>query len=852
MGRFIFSRLSVGDTSASKKYKAYVAALRQSVYLILLPILVCLIALGQANAQFAQQGSKLVGTGAVGGAQQGRSISLSSDGNTAIVGGYNDNGSAGAAWVWTRSAGVWTQQGSKLVGTGAVGGAQQGQSVSISSDGNTAIVGGWVDSSNAGAAWVWTRSGGIWTQQGSKLVGTGAVDPAYQGSSVSVSSDGNTAIVGGFFDDSGVGAVWVWTRSGGVWTQQGSKLVGTGDVGGAQQGRSVSLSSDGNTAIVGGISDNSNVGAAWVWTRSAGVWTQQGSKLVGTGVVGGAQQGWSISLSSDGNTAIVGGRDDNGSAGAAWVWTRSAGVWTQQGSKLVGTGAVGGAEQGQSVSLSSDGNTAMVGGNLDNGVGAAWAWKRSAGVWTQQGNKLVGTGAAGSAEQGWSVSLSSDGNTAIVGGYVDNTTVGAVWVYQFFGGPAAISSIRDIPSDQGGKIRVQWNKSGSDTTANAPHQTTYYGLWRRIPPGGAASSRSTMSLAKTMNDTLGTLYDFLTTVPAVQSPTYNVVAQTLSDSTSTGTHRYRYLVTAHTSDPNVFYLSPEDSGYSVDNLPPAAPGNAQTIQLANGPISVTWNRDRTDPDVAHYTVYRSTHDGFAVGPATQLTTSTDTTVVDATTSVGQTYYYRVTTVDIHDNESIPTVQLGTTALAVEITSFAAIAKENSIELAWTTATENNLYGFEVERESMSNWQKAGFVEGAGTSNSPRDYSFVDNGLLGGIYSYRLKQIDRDGKFKYSQSVEATINVPIVFTLDQNFPNPFNPTTTIRYGLPDRSSVRLVITNTVGQEVALLENGEQDAGYHEIEWRANVASGIYFYRLESVSVSDPNNRFVEVKKMLFLK
>jgi hypothetical protein len=162
-----------------------------------------------------------------------------------------------------------------------------------------------------------------------------------------------------------------------VWSQQGSKLVGTGAIEGAYQGWSVALSADGNTAIVGGRGDNSYAGAAWVFTRSSGVWSQQGSKLVGTGAVGQAEQGWSVAFSADGNTAIVGGRLDNFSAGATWVFTRSSGVWSQQGGKLVGTGAVGSAYQGNSVALSADGNTAIVGGNGDNFVGAAWVFTRS-------------------------------------------------------------------------------------------------------------------------------------------------------------------------------------------------------------------------------------------------------------------------------------------------------------------------------------------------------------------------------------------------------------------------------------------------------------------------------------------
>ena len=397
-------------------------------------VLVCAMVLFShpALAQFSQQGPKLVGTGTVGIVQQGQSVSISADGNTAIVGGYADNGLAGAAWVFTRSGGVWTQQGPKLVGSGfeLTGGIQRSISVSLSADGNTAIIGASLDHSNAGAAWVFTRSGGVWTQQGPKLVGSGAVGGyVNQGFSVSLSADGNTAIIGGHGDNSGAGAAWVWTRSGGVWTQQGPKLVGSGAVGSAQQGWSVSLSADGNTAIVGGWTDNNPAGAAWVWTRSGGVWTQQGPKLVGSG--GGAnRQGFSVSLSADSNTAIVGATNGGIGTGAAWVWTRSGGVWTQQGPKLVGSDAVGSADQGISVSLSADGNTAIVGGEADNGnAGAAWVWTRSGGVWTQQGAKLVGSGASSGAQQGSSVSLSADGTTAIVGGPGDNNYAGAAWVF---------------------------------------------------------------------------------------------------------------------------------------------------------------------------------------------------------------------------------------------------------------------------------------------------------------------------------------------------------------------------------------------------------------------------------------
>jgi hypothetical protein len=380
-----------------------------------------------ALAQFKQDGKKLVGMLATGASGQG-AVSLSAGGDTAIVGGPGDNSGAGAAWVFARKGEVWTQQSGKLVGTGAVGASGQG-AVSLSADGDTAIVGGPYDNSDTGAAWVYTRSGGVWTQQGSKLVGTGAVGAAYQGWSVALCADGNTAIVGGWGDNSDAGAAWVFTRSGGVWTQQGAKLVGTGAVGAAQLGGSVALDVHGDTAIVGGTQDNSQAGAAWVFTRSGGVWTQQGGKLVGKGAVGAAIQGV-VALSADGGTAVVGGPHDNSFVGAAWVFTRSVGVWTQQGGKLVGTGGVGMQAQGASVSLSADGAAAILGGPWDNSYfGATWVFTRRGGVWTQQGVKLVGTGAAGDASQGVGVSLSADGDTAIEGGLYDNASTGAAWVF---------------------------------------------------------------------------------------------------------------------------------------------------------------------------------------------------------------------------------------------------------------------------------------------------------------------------------------------------------------------------------------------------------------------------------------
>jgi len=403
-----------------------------------------------AAAQYLQQGSKLVGSGAVGAAEQGYALALSGDGNTFAEGGPADATSTGAVWVYTRTGGAWTQQGLKFSGTGATGAASQGSSVAISADGNTLIVGGPNDSANAGAAWVFVRSGGVWTQQGSKLVGMGAVGPAYQGTSVALSADGTIAIIGGPNDNAGVGAVWVFTRSGGIWSQAGSKLVGSNPAGPAAEGTSVALSADSSTLIVGGPNDNaSGVGSAWIFTQSGGVWSQQGSKLVS-----GGRGGTAVALSPDGNTAVVAGPQINGSNargsffGGAFIFTRTGGVWTKQGGVL-GNG-------GSSVVLSPDGTTVIQGSpGSEPSVGRAFVFKRI-GVWSEFTSQIIGAGEVGPSGQGWSIALSADDKTALSGGPQDNAGAGAVWVFNLHNAAAT----HDFNGD--GKSDILWRDTSGD------------------------------------------------------------------------------------------------------------------------------------------------------------------------------------------------------------------------------------------------------------------------------------------------------------------------------------------------------------------------------------------------------
>lgn len=384
-----------------------------------------------------QQGTKLVGTGNTGAPRQGTSVALSADGNTLAIGGPSDNGGQGATWIFARSGSpsIWTQQGPKLVGAGAIGSSNQGTSVALSADGNTLAIGGPGDNSNQGATWIFTRTAGSWIQQ-AKLLGTSvSIANNGRGDSVALSADGNTLAVGGPGDNSNQGATWIFARTGVIWTQQGNKLVGSGGgFGSISQGDSVALSADGNTLAIGGSTDSFNQGATWIFIRTAGVWSQQGNKLVANDPAGTARQGFSVSLSANGNTLAVGGFTDNSNQGAAWIFIRSGAPvsWSQQGTKLVGNDAVGAARQGTAVCLSSDGNTLISGGPSDNlSVGASWIFIRSGSPasWRQQGTKLVGSPPVSSSNQGTSVSLSADANTLAVGGPGIPGSIGDTWIF---------------------------------------------------------------------------------------------------------------------------------------------------------------------------------------------------------------------------------------------------------------------------------------------------------------------------------------------------------------------------------------------------------------------------------------
>ncbi len=187
-------------------------------------------------------------------------------------------------------------------------------------------------------------------------------------------------------------------------------------------------------------------------------------------------------------------------------------------------------------------------------------------------------------------------------------------------------------------------------------------------------------------------------------------------------------------------------------------------------------------------------------------------------------------------------------LPVELTNFTSLVTGSDLILNWTTASEENNSGFEIQRSSKDQiWSAAGFVKGAGNSAEPNSYTFNDRNLNSGIYNYRLKQIDFNGNFKYYDlSNEVVIGIPDKFSLHQNFPNPFNPVTKIRYDIPVSGNVSMKIYDNIGREVKSIINEFKDAGYYTVEFNGiNFASGVYYYKLET-------GNFTATKKMVLLK
>jgi hypothetical protein len=358
----------------------------------------------------------------------GRSVSISGDGLTAIVGahGNDDRGnSSGSAYIFKYANGSWSQ--TKLLASDGYATDYFGDSVSISSDGLTAIVGAWRDDSLKGSAYIFKYANGSWSE--TKLTANDGVANDYFGDSVSISDNGVTAIVGAYRDDSYKGSAYIFKYANGTWSQ--TKLTASDGAASDYFGDSVSISSDGLTAIVGAYRGNSLKGSAYIFNYANGTWSQT-SKLTASDGVENDFLGHSVSISGDGLTAILGAYRVNSLKGSAYIFKYANGSWSQ--TKLTASDGVASDYFGDSVSISSDGLTAIVGAYRDDSSeGSAYIFRYANGTWSQT-SKLTASDGVAYDNFGSSVSISDNGLTAILGAWGDNDKgnfSGSAYIYNY-------------------------------------------------------------------------------------------------------------------------------------------------------------------------------------------------------------------------------------------------------------------------------------------------------------------------------------------------------------------------------------------------------------------------------------
>lgn len=440
----------------------------------------------------------------------GFSIALSADGATALVGAPADNGFAGAAWVFTRVGSTWTQQGPKLTVNEATDAEEEeqcaadvnecgfGRSVSLSANGDTALIGAPRAKEAQGAAWVFIRSGSTWSQFGAKLAGGGeATSHGSFGRSVALSGDGDTALVGAPHDSGGHGAAWAFTRSASGFLAQGSQLTGADELGPGLFGRSVALSFDGSTGLIGGPGDDHYAGAVWALGRVGGELAAQGAKLTGgSEEVGEGRFGNSVALSADGATGLVGARSDAEGIGAAWALVRSGSNWAQQGPKLTAIGELGEGQFGYATSLSADGSTALVGAPHDDSpVGAAWTFTRFGGSWTQQAEQRPGGEEPKVAGFGMGLALSADASTALIGAPREARKLGGVWAYL---GPPSIINSPPPPTEESPPASGETpstGEAGNPVTPTSAHGGVLASTTSALPPPTLAVTGNVVRLS---------------------------------------------------------------------------------------------------------------------------------------------------------------------------------------------------------------------------------------------------------------------------------------------------------------------------------------------------------------------
>ncbi len=420
-----------------------------------------------------------------------------------------------------------------------------------------------------------------------------------------------------------------------------------------------------------------------------------------------------------------------------------------------------------------------------------------------------------------------------------------------------ISSVADVAADQGGKVLVEWTASRLD--AFEDRTVTHYSVWRAINPINAAIANAQgpyVDLSRIGKDFDGIAYradavgagdyywEWVGNVDAMYFPGYAMSAPTLNDSIGGYPAWHYFQVVAHTSDPHAWWASAVDSGYSVDNLAPAAPQNMAGVwDDGTGEMSVTWDPN-AEGDLSHYYLYRDEGADFVPSDLNRIATTTDPAVAGLMYTPIPPWYFKVSAVDVHENESLfATLAPGDIETPALLAAFGAVWGDGAVTVSWRLNEVTGKLAFQAYRklESESEYLPLDVV----IDRRADEYSFHDGSVTRGrSYNYRVV-VEEDGAFAAEFEVDAKVPAARL-TLYQNRPNPFALESTIGFELPEASNVELTLYDTLGRRVATLWRGNKDAGYYEVPFRADdLASGVYYYKLNA-------GKNTVVRKMVILR
>ena len=416
----------------------------------------------------------------------------------------------------------------------------------------------------------------------------------------------------------------------------------------------------------------------------------------------------------------------------------------------------------------------------------------------------------------------------------------------------ALISVKDVPEDDGGSITLRWRKSVLDS--NLYSSVTHYAVWRRL--SGDSYTRNLQNIQagdsfdgayvpidyegekiRRVPDVGGNAWEWIANIPSHSFDEYAYTVPSLYDSSGSDTHWQYFMITAYTDDPFVYWDSPVDSGYSVDNLKPMAPEGLNGIQSESPQgLLVSWERN-AESDLKNYEIYRGLGSGFDMDDASLLTATSDTFFIDTQWSPGAAFYYKVAATDVHGNRSEPSILApDDITVGALLMSFSAELDGDAIEVQWETSSAVSEY---VVCRLDGNRPEFRKIEVDVRRVDGTRYAFTDKETSPGeSYRYRIDYIDANEEKTLFET--ETIEVPEeAARLYQNHPNPFNPSTKIEFYLARRSVVSLTIFDSSGRSVARLIGGaELDRGAHSASWDGRndekrlVPSGVYYYRLRT--------------------